>query len=581
MRQKEVHPARWASVTSFAELEHRKAPLRYRRGHVLRWYNEKADMIPDQPAFATALDKNGQLNRTEADTLSTPEHAASADFFRLLDEQRDRFEFSTAASDIGYWFCDLPFDKLIWDSRVKNHFWLPPEADVDIDLFYCQIHPDDRERTREAIELSIASHTRYDIEYRTVSTEGELRWIRAIGRTAYDDSGTPIRFDGVTQDITGLKLTQQALDAERQRLAAVFDNVPVGLVFANAEGQILSGNRQAERIVGHPILFSENIERYAEWIAFHPDGKKVQGHEYPLARALTDGETHKMECLYRCGDGKLRWLEFVGAPIFDSHGEITGGVVATTDIDARKRAEEALIRNEKLAAVGRLASTISHEINNPLEAIVNLLYLIQQSAEEPVLQGYARSAQDELARVSHIVTHTLRFNRQTNAPREERISSLLDSAIAIYQPRISGSGATLVRDYAEADTVLCLSSELRQVFSNLISNAFDAVKAGGIIRIRTRRVPSAAHGHCVRITVADTGCGMDARTRTQLFEPFFSTKGDNGTGLGLWIVREILAKHSAQIRVRSSRMPGRTGTTFTIWVPVYPSIRMFSSSTLR
>ena len=119
-----------------------------------------------------------------------------------LNDLRERFLFATEAGGIGYWFCDLPFDKLIWDRRVKEHFWLDPDADVDITLFYRRLHPDDRERTRQAIEHSITTHANYDIEYRTVSPAGEIKWIHAIGRTAYDSAGTAVRFDGITQDIT-------------------------------------------------------------------------------------------------------------------------------------------------------------------------------------------------------------------------------------------------------------------------------------------------------------------------------------------------------------------------------------------
>jgi signal transduction histidine kinase len=219
-------------------------------------------------------------------------------------------------TDISDWFCDLPFEKLVWDDRVKEHFWLAADADVDIDLFYRCIHPEDRELTRKAIEGSIANHSGYDVEYRTVSPEGKQKWIRATGRTAYDVDGKPIRFDGVTQDVTALKQTR-----------------------------------------------------------------------------------------------------------------------------------EALIRSEKLALVGRLAASISHEINNPLEAVINLLYLISQNSNDELVKSFSESAQQELARV-------------------------------------------------------------------------------------------------------------------------FTTKGEKGTGLGLWVSREILRKHHATMRVRSRQEAQRSGTTFSMWLPV-------------
>jgi len=356
---------------------------------------------------------------------------------KLVAEQRERFEFATGAGEIGYWFCDLPFDKLVWDERVKDHFWLPADAEVDIDLFYRCIHPDDREPTRRAIEESIANHTRYDVEYRTVSLDGKQKWIRANGRTAYDATGRPLRFDGVTQDVTALKQTR-----------------------------------------------------------------------------------------------------------------------------------EALIRSEKLALVGRLATSISHEINNPLEAVINLLYLIHQNTNDEMVKTFSESAQQELARVSHIVTHTLRFNRQPYGAAREKMSNLLDSSAAIYTPRMRNMGVQIIRDYRDNESVLCYGTEIRQVFANLIGNSFDALKPGGRLLLRTRDRMNPRTGEMgVLVSIADSGSGMDGATKQRLFEPFFTTKGEKGTGLGLWVSREILHKHHAKLVVRSRKAEEKSGTAFSIWLP--------------
>ena len=369
----------------------------------------------------------------------------------LLRDHRERFEFATEAAQIGYWFCNLPFDRLIWDERVKEHFWLPRDADVDIDLFYAQLHPDDRERTRKAIDLAIGTRTQYNIEYRTVSPDGRIKWIQAIGRTAYDEAGQPVRFDGVTKEVTALK--------------------------------------EAEA--------------------------------------------------------------------------------------ARDRAKEALMRSEKLALVGRLAATVAHEINNPLTAVTNLLYLIEQSLTDPSTLGYVKLAREEVDRVSQIVTRTLHFNRRSDIPSWERVSQIVDSALAIYDARLRQADITLQRDYADADRLFCLSSELRQVFANLIANALDAMQRNGKLIVRTRSQPNSRTGEAgVRISIADTGCGMDRGTLRRLFQPFVSTKGDSGTGLGLWVSREILDKHRATIRVRSRQTPRQSGTVFSIWIPEKMTVEM-------
>ncbi|UWZ82550.1 PAS domain-containing sensor histidine kinase [Occallatibacter riparius] len=484
-----------------------------------------------------------------------------------LSEQRERFEFATRAAQIGYWFCNLPFDKLDWDDTVKEHFWLPPDAKVDIELFYQRIHPDDRERTRVAIETSIATNGRYDIEYRTVSPDGACKWIRAIGRTAYNEDGSPARFDGVTQDITALKKVTEALDAERARLSAVFENVPVGLLFTLADGRIVSGNRQAERILGRSFSH-EGSETYRDLHVLHADGTRVEVGDRPLTLALAEGGIHRGEYQYVRPDGSCIWVEMIGAPILDAQGKIIGAVDAFADIDVRKRAETALIRSEKLALVGRLAASISHEINNPLEAVTNLLYLIENNTKDATARNFSRTAQDELARVSHIVTHTLRFNRQTVALGEQKMSGLLESSVAIYEGRLKNSGVSLDRDYADTSRVFCSGSEIRQVFANVVGNSFDATKTGGRLVLRTRDQRHWRTGQPgVRVTIADTGHGMPEEVRRRLFEPFFTTKGDNGTGLGLWVSREIIAKHHSRMRVKS-RQGDRSGTVFSIWFPL-------------
>jgi PAS domain S-box-containing protein len=484
-----------------------------------------------------------------------------------LREQRERFEFATHAAQIGYWFCNLPFGRLDWDVTVKEHFWLPPDVEVDIDLFYQRLHPDDRERTRLAIEESIGNRGRYDIEYRTVSPVGRQKWIRAIGRTAYDEDGRPLRFDGVTQDVTALRLVREALDAERARLSAVFENVPVGLLFTLADGRIISVNRQAERILGRSFL-PESGETYRDLHVLHADGSRVDVGDRPLTLALAEGGFHRGEYQYVRPDGTTIWVEMIGAPILDAQGKIIGAVDAIADIDVRKRAETALIRSEKLALVGRLAASISHEINNPLESVTNLLYLIENNTQDATARKFSRMAQDELARVSHIVTHTLRFNRQTVALGEQKMSGLLESSVAIYEGRLKNSGVALDRDYADTSQVFCSGSEIRQVFANVVGNSFDATKTGGRLVLRTRDQPNWRTGQPgVRVTIADSGLGIPAGVRRRLFEPFFTTKGDNGTGLGLWVSREIVVKHHARMRVKS-RQGETSGTVFSIWFPL-------------
>ena len=163
-----------------------------------------------------------------------------------LREQQERAEFVADASDVGFWFCDLPFDKLAWDKRVKNHFWLPPDADVTIHTFYERLHPEDREPTRRAMERSIANNTQYDVEYRTVAPDGRQNWIRAIGRTFYDAAGQPTRFDGVTLNVTDRKQSELALSASEARYRVLAEGLDQQVQARTLELQ--SGNREILRM---------------------------------------------------------------------------------------------------------------------------------------------------------------------------------------------------------------------------------------------------------------------------------------------------------------------------------------------
>ena len=235
----------------------------------------------------------------------------------------------------------------------------------------------------------------------------------------------------------------------------------------------------------------------------------------------------------------------------------------------RRHAETVLRQSEKLAAVGRLASSIAHEINNPLESVTNLLYLLDGTPLSREQHEYLDTAQRELARVSEITAQTLTYNRQRDIKGEASISALLDSVLVLYQGRLAGSKTEIERRYRNAAPFTCYPGELRQVFANLIGNAFDATRRGGRILLREQAAMHPKTGqYGVRITLADTGIGMSAEVKTHLFEAFKTTKGANGNGLGLWISKGIIEKHYGSIRFRSSTKPESSGTVFSIFIPL-------------
>ena len=259
----------------------------------------------------------------------------------------------------------------------------------------------------------------------------------------------------------------------------------------------------------------------------------------------------------------------------------------SVDTTQRKLSEEMLRRTEKLAATGRLAASIAHEINNPLEAVTNLLYLLHQQPLDPEALQYADMAQSEVARVSQITQQTLRFYRQSSKPAMTPVAELMDSVMTLHQGRLHSTYVEVVRRYRGGAELLAFSGELRQLFANLIGNALDAMPRGGRLLLSARISQSWNQPGVpgVRITVADTGSGMTAAVRQRIFEAFYTTKEATGTGLGLWVSSEIIAKHRGTVRVRSRATPllqemqsdaletkdgpgGASGTVFMLFFPL-------------
>ena len=260
----------------------------------------------------------------------------------------------------------------------------------------------------------------------------------------------------------------------------------------------------------------------------------------PITNKLLEGELPMQP-------GNHRYWTVNYYPVYGPDGSVRAITAASLEITAQKRTEKALIQSEKLAAVGRLASSISHEINNPLEAVTNLLYL---------------------ARVSHIATQSLRFHQQTMNPAHVDPKELIESVVDLYQGRLFNSNIRVVSRYKSTKRVLCFENDIRQVLNNLIANAVDAMRQGGRLLLCSRGGTDWKTGRSgVRITVADTGHGMSADVKKRVFEPFYTTKEMNGTGLGLWISRGIVARHHGSLALKSSQKPGWNGTVFTLFPP--------------
>ena len=380
-----------------------------------------------------------------------------------------------------------------------------------------------------------------------------------------DDTISGILVLGV--DVTERRRVQEALEANEARLKAMYSSMHEYIGLLSVDGTILDcnyaslqfANNTREEVIGLPFWESP-------WF-IHTPGAPERLRE-GIQRA-EKGEFIRYEAALNRPSGETLTFDFSLLPVRNAQGQVQFIVPEGRDITELKRAQSALLQSEKLAAVGRLSASIAHEINNPLEAVTNLLYLIEQEKDLPEqARNFTRLAQQELARVSQIATQTLRFYRQPSARTAVRVSEQLDSVLKLYQGRLASAGVEVLRDYRASAPLLAFDGELRQVITNLVGNALDASRNGGKMTLREREATDWRTGRKgVRITVADRGHGMPRETLARIFEPFFSTKGITGTGLGLWVTLGIIQKHEGRIKVRSSQSAEHHGTVFSVFIP--------------
>ena len=247
-------------------------------------------------------------------------------------------------------------------------------------------------------------------------------------------------------------------------------------------------------------------------------------------------------------------------------------ILICDDISDRRTAERLLLEREKLAVVGQLATSIAHEINNPLEAVMNLLYLAREADSESDMRSFLTQAEHEVERVAQIAKQTLHFHKDMPQPTPTRLADLLESVLVLFKGKLAVARVKVQFEKRDSPCLDCFPGELRQVLANLLQNAIEAMQRGGTLRVRLRPATTWSTGaEAVRITLADTGVGMDTETRRRIFDPFFTTKGSLGTGLGLWITASILAKHGGSMQVRSRTTPGNSGTVFAMVFPAHVS----------
>jgi PAS domain S-box-containing protein len=471
-----------------------------------------------------------------------------------MEEQMQQWQALLDSAGEGIWGVDLEGNCTFVNRTAATAFGFSSEEMVGNNMHELVHHhyPDGRSFPHEECPVcamlrhSLASYQRTDTMFRK---DGSF-FVAEVSAQPLTIEGHVIGAAVAFHEVIALS-QQEALRsahemAERQsaEFDAVLEGIPYGVYIATLDAELRS-NRQARAMSGEGFP-----------------------HQFKTLDRAIAGESSTETV--RTND---RWIRSVAEPIY-LKGKILGGVAVNTDVTQVRLQDEALRKLEKLAAVGQLTSSIAHEINNPLESITNLLYLIRQSTSMSDVQQYAGIAQDELSRVTEITLQTLRFHRQNSRPIELDIAETLRALMSLYAGRVLVRHITTEMKLIESPPVLALEGEIRQVVNNLLRNALDAMNAGGQLMIRLHPQQSWHNGRRgVRLTVADTGEGIKPEIAAHLFEPFQTTKELTGTGLGLWVSKGIVEKHGGIIRTRT-RVGERHGTVFTVWLPLDGAINL-------
>jgi PAS domain S-box-containing protein len=384
--------------------------------------------------------------------------------------------------------------------------------------------------------------------------------VNAQGRVLADMRGKPERMIGVNMDITQRKEAEENLRRSEARYRSLIEASTQVVWTCAPDGK---QDRELPEWQAFTGQTGEQIRGLGWMDAIHPED--VPATMAAFADAIRSKSVFNLEQRLRRHDGAYRYMQVRGVPILDTSGEIAEWIGTHTDVTEQKLSQQALVRAEKLSAAGRLAATVAHEINNPLAAVTNIHFLL---AHDKSLPENAREilalADRELKRVTHMVRQTLSFYKEHTYHEQISVSALIQEVIQLYGGRVEARGARIRTELDDSLMLRTLPGELRQILSNLIANSLDALADEGTLWIRARL---RRHGESsvAQITVADTGAGIPAAIAAHIFEPFYTTKEDIGTGLGLWVTKQLVDKHHGRIAMRSR--VGH-GTVFILQFPI-------------
>ena len=484
------------------------------------------------------------------------------------------------ASELGTFHCPFPLGEIHWNARCKALFWLPADAEITFDRFYEIIHPDDRERVRQAIDAAVNGGEPYRVTYRTVSPEGRVRFVLATGRTYLDAQGHPLRFDGTAQDVTDQTLAEEGLRNSAAQFRLLADAMPQIVWTARPDGVLDYTNRRWYEFIDR----DETEVSPADWyLRVHSDD--LPGAVETWTAAITTGQPYATEFRVRGADDVYRWFLVRALPIRGTDGAIAQWYGTCTDIHEQRALLEQnaqLLDSERAARAeserasqikDEFLATLSHELRTPLNAILGWANVLRGDLTdtEGVAEGLAiieRNARaqnqiiEDLLDMSRIISGKVRLDvhRLDLAP-------IVEAAIETVRPAAAAKGIRVqtVLD-PTARPVSCDPNRLQQVFWNLLSNAIKFTPRGGRVQVLLERVNS----H-LEVSIIDTGKGIEADFLPHVFDRFrqadsSTTRQYGGLGLGLAIVKQLVELHGGTVRVKSGGHD--LGTTFIVALPL-------------
>jgi PAS domain S-box-containing protein len=423
------------------------------------------------------------------------------------------------------------------------------------------VHPEDLEPNQQRWEEAIQTGSNFESELRLRRHDGIFRWFLVRALQIRDAKGQIERWFGTSTDITEHKANQARLEQSEARYRTLVEATAQIVWTANGTGTKFGSLDGWEAFTGQTAEDAQD----GGWMAVaHPEDAAATLDAWSHAVATRSVFQH--EHRIRRHDGIYRLMISRAVPVIDGGGNLVEWIGTNTDVTEQKLAQEALIRAEKLSTAGRFAATVAHEVYNPLTAVTNIHYILAADPNVPEkVRTYLTLADTELQRVSHILRQTLAFYREHSRQQEIRLAAMVEEVVAIFWHRLQSRGIALDTRISPDLTLLTMAGELRQILCNLIANALDASSKGGQIWVRAHR--RSGESEAIRIIVADAGTGITPENQARLFEPFFTTKENLGTGLGLWVTRQLAERNGARIRVHSRV---GTGTLFAMDFPLVP-----------